>query len=160
LGSSPSNALQNKILLRKGTFYDTEIIGTCFAWKSAYGYPKSLIQPLGLIIIMCVVVLYAYPIYSIYAIYFLATLVGGKIYTFSFNYDSLGHRLPLMMVIFCLSSIALKDEKKTSSLSDPWFQTYLLTMILPLTVGIMGGPVLKFLGTMETKYPKLFGIHN
>jgi hypothetical protein len=152
LGKSPSKALQTKILLRKGTFYDTEIIGAVFAWKSAYGYPSSLIRALGMIIILCVVVLYAYPMYSIYAIHFLATLVGGKIYTFSYNYDSLGHRIPLLMVIFCLSSLALKNEKKTSSLSDPWFQTYLLTMILPLTVGIIGGPVLKYLGTIETKY--------
>jgi hypothetical protein len=102
---------------------------------------------------------------GIYASVFLLLLLGGKLYTWTINYPSVFHCLPIIGVIKCLAIISLNNPIEVANfypnlagfesmsfltLRNKVFLFY--NILVPVIIGFLGGPVLKYLGRLEKQY--------
>jgi hypothetical protein len=162
MGRNPSRPLKDKIARKRASWLDMEIYACSYTWKSVFGYPKILMRPFGAAMIAAVLALNIFPPpssigYS--ACFFFLVILGGGLYTWFANYGSPKHGIPAFVTLLAVTIVssnksdptvqAAVSNSNTSNSGSNWVSTLLVRSVLPLVLGIIGGPILKYLGNIE-----------
>lgn len=157
-GRSPGRSIKDNIVWKRASWIDMEVTAAYHTWQVAFGYPTLLFRPLGLLLLAAVGVLNVFPPPSALgynACFFLVMVLGGGMWTWLFNYKSPRHCVPMFVTLLAVTILtSVKDDVKGHEMLDPssWIRTLLFRTVLPLSLGMAGGPVLKYLGRLEEEH--------
>ncbi len=157
-GRAPGRSVKDNIVWKRASWFDLEVTAAYHTWQVAFGYPTLLLRPCGLMVLSAVAVLNIFPPPSALgykACFFLVMLLGGGMWTWIFNYKSPRHCVPLFVTLLALTIVtSVKDDVKGHEMLDSssWIRTLLVRTVLPLSLGVAGGPVLKYLGRLEEEH--------
>jgi uncharacterized membrane protein len=127
-------------------------------------------QPFGAVMIAAVLALNVFPPpssigYS--ACFSFLIILGGGLYTWFANYGSPKHGIPAFVTLLAVTIVSSNKSDPTvqaavsnsnsssgdsSSTAPAWVSTLLFRCVLPLLLGIIGGPILKYLGNIEDEH--------